>query len=372
MLAMVGAITGVTAPAASAGTCQALVAGQPPSPGTSVNQLNSVTVLSPCNAWAVGSYASGRIDQTLIEHWNGAAWKAVPSPNPGNGGNFLDGVRAVSATDIWAVGGYFNNAGDIDLILHWDGHTWKQVDSPSPGASPRLVAVRAVSAGNAWAIGVSVSNTGSRTIILHWNGHHWAQVPSPNPGTYNILNGLAASSASNAWAVGVLIKNNRDRTLILHWNGSKWSQVASPNPGNLGVSLRSVSITSTANAWAVGSFADNSGHERTLILHWDGRKWAQVASPNPGGAKSVDGLDAVVSTASSNAWAVGSYDTSDGTAQYVVILHWDGKKWQAQPGPRPGTRNEFFDVAASSSGNLWAVGDFMAGGPDQNFALHCC
>jgi hypothetical protein len=371
---LAGTITGVTAPSASASACQALVTGQPPSPGTSVNQLNSVTVLSPCNAWAVGSYASGGIDQTLIEHWNGAAWKVVPSPNPGDGGNFLDGVRAASATDIWAVGGYFNNLGDITLILHWDGHTWKQAAGvPSPGASPRLVAVRAVSASNAWAIGESVSNSGSRSFILHWNGHHWTPVPSPSLGASDTLNGLAATSAGNAWAVGVFIKNNRDRTFILRWNGSRWLQVASPNPpGNFGVELRAVTATSASDAWAVGNFANSAGRERTLILHWNGRQWTQVASPNPGGAKAGESLTGVVATAANNAWAVGSYNNSDDTAENVVIAHWDGKKWQAQPGPRLGTFNEFFDVAASSGGNLWAVGDYMAGGPDQNFALHCC
>src|SRR5947207_13393586 len=42
--------------------------------------LRGVAVLSRCNAWAVGNYSPG---QTLITHWDGASWTAVPSPNPG-------------------------------------------------------------------------------------------------------------------------------------------------------------------------------------------------------------------------------------------------------------------------------------------------
>jgi hypothetical protein len=30
----------------------------------------------------VGAYTHGRGERTLIAHWNGTAWKQVPSPNP--------------------------------------------------------------------------------------------------------------------------------------------------------------------------------------------------------------------------------------------------------------------------------------------------
>jgi hypothetical protein len=374
LLTMAGAIAAVSPAGASASTCQSWVGPQPPSPGSTANQLNAVTVISPCDAWAVGSYTSlgsGR-QLNLIEHWNGASWSVVPSPQPGTGGSFLDGVRAVSPSNIWAVGAYYNTAGDIDLILHWDGRTWTQVASPSPGSSPRLTAVRVVSANDVWAVGSSESHAATRTIILHWNGHRWARLNSPNPGVENNLFGVAATSASNAWAVGVFIKNNTDRTLILHWDGHRWAQVKSPNPGTLGVFLGFVGATSAHDAWAVGEFANGAGRERTLILHWNGRTWARVASPNPGGSKSGDHLEGVVATSSRNAWAVGSYINGSDTTQNVLILHWNGRKWTAQAGPRPGVRNELFAVAASSSSNVWAVGDFSGGGGFQNFALHCC
>jgi hypothetical protein len=232
--------------------------------------------------------------------------------------------------------------------------------------------VRAVSAHDVWAVGISQSGAASRTIVLHWNGHRWARLKSPSPGLNSYLFGVAATSASNAWAVGIFIKNNRDRTLVLHWNGHKWARVASPNPATLGEFLGSVAATSTHNAWAVGEFADSAGRDRTLVLHWNGRTWAKVASPNPGGARSGDELQSVAATASSSAWAVGSYFNGSDTIQNVVILHWNGSTWTAVTGPRPGTRNELFAVAASSSSNVWAVGDFSAGGADQNLAFHCC
>ena len=54
-------------------------------------------------------------------HWNGTAWKHVPSPNPAGPGrpNILNGVDANSPTSIWAVGYYFNGEANQALAFHW-------------------------------------------------------------------------------------------------------------------------------------------------------------------------------------------------------------------------------------------------------------
>ena len=71
--------------------------------------------------------------KTLIERWNGAAWKQVPSPGPA--GSLLSGVAAMSATNAWAVGYTGTSSGAKTLILRWNGTAWKQVPSPSPAAA---------------------------------------------------------------------------------------------------------------------------------------------------------------------------------------------------------------------------------------------
>src|SRR5262249_23739025 len=68
-----------TATAATCGPSWS-AAQEPPNPGAHPDVLNGVTVLSAANAWAVGSYYNGHVDQTLIAHWNGSMWKVVPSP----------------------------------------------------------------------------------------------------------------------------------------------------------------------------------------------------------------------------------------------------------------------------------------------------
>jgi hypothetical protein len=118
---------------ASAGTCVSVTTVQPPSPGTEDSDLRSVTVLSACNAWAVGDTVQNGPNRALIEHWDGASWTVAQGPQqPPNVDFDLTSVRAVSPTNIWAVGRSFGTSGQT-LILHGDGKSWTQVLSPSPG-----------------------------------------------------------------------------------------------------------------------------------------------------------------------------------------------------------------------------------------------
>ena len=179
LLLSAGALAGITPVVASASTVEASASTcvgwtgvQPPSPGTDSNSLLGVAVVSPCNAWAVGDYYNGTADQTLIEHWNGTSWKQVTSPNAGGSShdNVLNGVAATSSTNAWAVGYFYNGAADQTLIEHWNGTAWKQVTSPNPGGSSDgnfLDAVAATSSTNAWAVGDYFNGTEYQTLASH-------------------------------------------------------------------------------------------------------------------------------------------------------------------------------------------------------------
>jgi len=65
-----------------------------------------------------------------------------------------------------------------------------------------------------------------------------------------LLNAVAAVSAKNVWAVGCSGGCNGPDSLILHWNGKKWSKVASPDPGAGLDELTGVSAVSASNVWA--------------------------------------------------------------------------------------------------------------------------
>lgn len=154
------------------------------------------------------------------------------------------------------------------------------------------------------------------------------------------LFGVAATSARNAWAVGQFQSGQVTRTLIAHWNGKRWRRVPSPNPARAGDNLNGVAATSTTSAWAVGA---QNGH--SLILRWNGKIWRPMRSPD------IGNLAGVAATSATNAWAVG-IGGPKGTQ--TAIEHWNGKAWRVVRSPVKVGNLEA--VAVSSPSNAWAVG----------------
>lgn len=156
-----------------------------PSPnpsGANGGGLTGVAATSATNAWAVGSYAQvgASAGLTFVEHWNGKAWQVQASPNPGGpGGSEFLGVTATSTKNAWAVGDTdFTNGANKTLIERWNGTAWKVQSSPNPGSkSNALDSVAATSTKNAWAVGDyhdAVTESPSRNLALHWNGSSWS------------------------------------------------------------------------------------------------------------------------------------------------------------------------------------------------------
>ena len=119
-------------------------------------------------------------------------------------------------------------------------------------------------------------------LILHWNGSSWGKAATPKLPSNNQVLGLAAASATNVWAVGSYGRSPAPftRTLIMHWNGKAWSTVTSPN-ADLSSSFDAVSAHSVSDAWAVGiacvSACNVVGAARIdtpLLAHWNGKTWS--------------------------------------------------------------------------------------------------
>ena len=157
-----------------------------------------------------------RYSDVWVADWNGSKWVQVPSPNPAGPVSEigLNGVTATSASDAWAVGTYTTGTMDKTLIEHWNGTAWKLVASPNPEPRDDLNAVVATSAGNAWAVGFR--GTSEQTLIVRWNGTAWKVVPGPSPGQSSDLAGVAAPSAASVWAVGNYSAGGVTQVLAAH------------------------------------------------------------------------------------------------------------------------------------------------------------
>jgi hypothetical protein len=212
---------GARAARAQAPPCQPWTSTLPPSPGAGGNEFVGVSALSACDVWAVGNYqtVSGGPLLNLAEHWNGTAWKVVPTPNPSGTVTEMDlaGVAATSASNAWAVGTYNTSTSQNIIIERWNGTAWKLVPSPDPGPEPFLFGVAAASASDAWAVGSYDAGASQNTMIAHWNGAAWKLVPSPSPGSSaSFLRAVAATSASNVWAAGDSSSGGPSQVFAIH------------------------------------------------------------------------------------------------------------------------------------------------------------
>lgn len=303
-------------------------------------------------------------------------WQKVFSPNVSGAtsvNNQLLGIDAVSANDVWAVGWAQDPNGPQyvkrTLTQRFDGNVWNIVPSPNRliDTQSELHSVSAASANDVWAVGST--NNGklpSRTLIEHWDGTQWNIVLSPSPDSqFNELRGVAALSANDVWAVGYRGGTKAEtpiETLILHWDGTRWSQVASPNIAGGSNQLFGITAISANDIWAVGA-----ARGAPLVMHWNGSAWSAVRVA-VGGGLSTERFTAVSGTASNDIWAVGEAKGIFTNQTFATIRHWDGARWtervcRAASGSNPpegyegGGPNAYFTgVAAAASNDVWAVG----------------
>jgi hypothetical protein len=256
--------------------------------------------------------------------------------------------------------------------MHWDGTAWHRVSLPLPkdAAAPQFAAASADSPDDVWAVGdVSRAHGASQALIEHWNGSRWQFVPGPPKNRYS-LSGVAALSAKNVWAVGetgvTTVTGGGLRTLTIHWNGKSWKRVPSPNPTTRMTSspsfddtLAAVAGSSARDVWAVGQYdvrANGTRGSRSLVLHWDGSRWKQVPTPDPLTRGHASYLDGVTAPSPTGVWAVGRvnrHGAGDALAEF-----WNGARWRiVHPvGPPLG------GVSALGADDAWAAGGIDGGG----------
>src|SRR5262249_7387823 len=127
-----------------------------PNVGAGHNYLNAVAAVAANDVWAVGNtLTDSSNDSTLIEHWDGSSWTVVPCPNPGATFNSLGSTTALAANNIWAAGSSSDDGNNSQtLIVHWDGAAWSAVSSPNVGAGRNYLSdMAAVNANDIWAVG---------------------------------------------------------------------------------------------------------------------------------------------------------------------------------------------------------------------------
>lgn len=219
-----------------------------------MGDLNDIAVLSPDDAWAVGSLGDDALLASLAIHWNGEVWERTPFPTVAS----LTSVATTGSGEVWAVG----SRGQIPEVksghlftARWSGDRWVRVPTgiTTPGTLLDVVSIPGTD--ELWAVGYW---SGGGPLILHWTGKAWRDVAVPVERRDTQLLGIVAFE-EQAWAVGHV----RNQMLALRWNGQRWRQVDTP-PGG----ASSIDGVGPSRLWAVGG---RKGHP--AVFRWTGEHW---------------------------------------------------------------------------------------------------
>ena len=172
------------------------------------------------------------------------------------------------------------------------------------------------------------------------------------PGGASIFSQMAPISSTDVWAVGTTsVPGNIRRTLTEHWDGHRWARVASPNVGPDDNGLNDAVAISSNDVWSVGYSLQPSGYQ-PLALHWNGSAWQRFDTPTPHGTSGT--LTGVAASGPDDAWAVGH--VIGATGSIPLLMHWNGSAWRDVTPPDPQPDQGLIDVAQSAPGDAWAVG----------------
>jgi hypothetical protein len=267
-------------------------------PGSSLSAIDGA---SQTEIWAVGEWHSTARQHSLAAQWDGSSWRLVPVPDVGP----LWGLDVSGPDDAWAIGGH--------SLLHWNGAAW------SVTALPRgnYTSVSARGPGDVWVAGVQPgpmigrNSQGWSSAVAHYDGASWTVMQTPNPGTRdNYVEGIVALSSTDVWAAGYfddLGKHTAEATsLTMHWDGKAWSLIRSPNPSPSLNVIWSMGRDDTGGVWTLGQYEGSDHHLHPLMLRWNGRSWVSVRLRGD----SFWSAQAVASASTGPVWVVGSPSTS--------------------------------------------------------------
>lgn len=196
----------------------------------------------------------------------------------------------------------------------------------------------------------------------------WKTLPSPAPSgnTGTTLSGVDCPTTKSCFAVGKFSGAAGVKTLVEHWNGKRWGVLKSPNPSPTS-SLVGVDCPSAKSCFAVGNYKVGAV-QRTLIQHWNGSAWSVQPSPNPSTSIGA-GLTGVACPSLKSCFAVGIFATSTPEIR-TLVLHWNGNVWGTQPSVNPSSASVLNNIACPSVKSCFAVGNYTKNGAPRPFVEH--
>jgi hypothetical protein len=320
------------------------------------------------DVWSAGASAArgGKAVRLLIERWSGRRWRPVAVPGPlarkfqagGVGRLAFALVRASSAGNVWV----FNQG--TGAFLRWEGRHWSEGSVPHRrGAALAVTSALVLGKADVWAFGATVNAKGAGLpFAAHFGGLGWCVASLPRTAG-PLVSAASAVSPGDIWvtigyAGQLAFPAGGDGGALVHWNGRRWQQVALPAALADGGDPTSVAAVSDHEVW-VGGGAPNGkpGGMTGLSARWDGRAWRTTRLPEPASpAECVLSSILPAGRADLRALDLCFADDSPGmTSQF-----WDlaGGRWTGPTGPRlAGRAPVLLSMSqAGPRGTVWAAG----------------
>jgi sugar lactone lactonase YvrE len=319
-----------------------------------IGVLNRVSCAAANDCWAVGvstrspaEVSAGKKAGALLEHWDGAIWKAVPAPKPTGATSLtLEGISCAGPSSCVAVGSSITPSLTAPFVEIWNGTAWRTEVLPAPtaGSSPRgvLTDVSCTAAADCWAVGTIKPSSTELTagklpgsFAEHWNGTAWKGQLVVQSLPLATLSSIDCVSSTHCVAVGGTTTTIAAQPWVATLNGATWSPVVISTEPTVVGPLVSVSCVSTTDCWAAGrhspTVAETGGaNEVSFLLRLTGTTWSVKHAPTAIGSTHVD-LRGVSCSSSTSCLLVGRYAGEESGTPFAAT--WDGTEWKSQPVP---------------------------------------
>jgi hypothetical protein len=329
----------------------------------------SVSMVSPNEGWALAQVTrtaqndTRPLDEVTFYHYQNGAWTPVTvttSKDFSDGGvsGFNGTISMDSAADGWAVAHNFNR---FSAVLHYSHGTWSEVPASD------IATLQALSPRSVWAIAGEQDGGRSNTLV-HYDGTAWTpQTIGGVPGGSTVdVRSLSMLSESDGWA---LISLGASRFALARYDGASWRIQTVFSDGET-ADFSSITAASPTEAWILGQkiVADAGGNTahmplKQVLYHYNYAHDAMSQIALPIASQGYTTLYRVVMVAPNDGWIIGAEQavapgtTTSGYEQHTTMFHYTSGQWERVGIPSNGAAvAQITDLSFTADGHAWACG----------------
>ena len=282
-----------------------------PTPRRGSYYLTGIDATAPDDIWLAGTHEDFPNQRAVILRWTAGEWTRMPVPEPEYDGTLLD-IVVISPTDAWAVGSWDTPepAPSVNpLAYHWDGTEWTRHDPPRGKRwYVELINVDASAPDDVWALATG----GTSPIIWRWDGTAWTRHPFPryeDPAPH--VSGLDVVAPDEVWFAGSL-EDRQYTAQVWRWDGTAFAETSTYDPKGYEF-LADVAMTGDTG-YAVGN-ETRGRYNEAMVLQWNGQDWVGVSAARPA---SESYLGEVAVADDGTVWASGGFDWPRGRSMAMI------------------------------------------------------